>query len=160
MDNRNWELEKESRMRWLKGLFGKRRQEKELEEEGRSHLEMAAQERAERSEKKGEAQRAARREFGNVELVKEVTRDTWGWRWLHDLYEDARFGLRMLHKSPGFSTVASLTLALGIGANTAVFSMVNALLLHPYKFRNLDQLEDGRVGADTEGQGQTSHGAE
>ncbi len=127
-------------MSWLNGLFGKRRQEKELEEEVRSHLEMAAQERAERGEKKGEAQRAARREFGNVELVKEVTRDTWGWRWLHDLYEDARFGLRMLHKSPGFSTVASLTLALGIGANTAVFSMVNALLLHPYKFRNLDQL--------------------
>src|SRR6059036_3445591 len=118
-------------MSWLNGLFGKRRQEKELEEEVRSHLEMAAQERAERGEKKGEAQRAARREFGNVELVKEVTRDVWGWRLLEDLYEDARFGLRKLHKSPGFNAVAILTLALGIGANTAVFTVVNGVLLQP-----------------------------
>ena len=66
-------------MRWLKGLFGKRKREKELDEEVRCHLEMAAREREERGEASVEAERAARREFGNVGLVREMTRDVWGW---------------------------------------------------------------------------------
>ena len=127
-------------MSWLSGLFGKRKREKELDEEVRSHLEMAARESAGRGEKEEEAKRAARREFGNVGLVKEVMRDVWGWRWLEDLYEDARFGLRKLHKSPGFSVVAILTLALGIGANTAVFTVVNGVLLQPMPFPEADRL--------------------
>src|SRR5467141_3234636 len=127
-------------MSWLSGLFGKRKREKELDEEVRSHLEMAAQERAERSEKQEEAEHAARREFGNVELVKQVTRDVWGWTWLRDVADDARYGLRMLLKNPGFGIVAVLSLALGIGATTAVFSVVYGVLVSPYPYANSDRM--------------------
>src|SRR6267378_6143771 len=110
----------------------RRKQEEELNAEVQSHLEMAAKDRFERGEDKREAERAARREFGNVGLVKEVTRDVWGWRWLRDIADDARYGLRILLKNPGFTTVAVLSLALGIGATTAVFSVVYGVLVNPY----------------------------
>ena len=77
-------------MNWVSRLFGKRKREEELEEEVRSHLKMAARERVERGKDRREAEWAVRREFGNVGLVKEVTRDVWGSRWVEDFIEDAR----------------------------------------------------------------------
>jgi len=121
-------------------FWRRKRREAELDEELRSHLEMAARERAEQGEDVKDAARAARREFGNVGLVKEVTRDVWGWIWLRDVADDARYGMRMLLKNPGFAIVAILSLALGIGATTAVFSVVYGVLVNPYPYANSDRM--------------------
>jgi predicted permease len=124
----------------MKHWWNWRKRSDELEKEIQHHLHMAETERIERGASQNEAQAGARREFGNVRLVKEVTREAWGWRWLEDLYEDSRVGMRTLRKSPGFAATSILTLALGIGANTVIFSFISAALLRAIPVRDTNQL--------------------
>jgi macrolide transport system ATP-binding/permease protein len=115
--------------RKLRWLAQRRDKEAELRQELEFHLEEEAEERQEQGLAKDKARWTARREFGNVFLVEEATRAAWGWLWLEEIGQDVRYALRQLKKTPGFTATVVLTLALGIGANAAIFTLVDALMM-------------------------------
>ena len=112
----------------------------EIDEEVRIHIEMEEEENLERGMSAEEAHYAALRRFGNVTQAQETSREAWGWPWLETLLQDLRYGLRQLRRNPGFTAVAVLTLALGIGANTAIFTLIDSLMLRPLPVRRPGQL--------------------
>src|ERR1700680_3744745 len=110
----------------------RQRHEESLDDEIRDYIERETKENIERGMPPEEARHAALRKFGRPVLnVKEDTRAVWGWVWIERLWQDLRHGWRMLAKNPGFTTVAVISLAIGIGANSAIFSLADALMLRP-----------------------------
>ena len=124
----------------LQPFFRRRKIEADLSEEMRAHLEMQTEANLAAGMPPEEARYAARREFGGIDQVKESYRDERGVRWLEDAARDVCFGARMLRKNPGFTAVAALTLALGIGANTAIFSVFYGVLLQPLPYPEQERL--------------------
>jgi predicted permease len=127
-------------MNWLKQLFLRRQLYDDLDQEINLHIAQRVDELTACGMPLKEATAAAHREFGNVELVRETAREAWGWRWMEDLFGDLHFGVRMLLKNPNFAAVSVLTLALGIGANTAIFSMANAFQFRPLPVKDASRL--------------------
>jgi hypothetical protein len=121
-------------------MWRRRRMLADLDQEIREHIEMATNDNLDRGMSSGEAHYAALRKFGNVTRMKEEAREVWSIVWLEQSLQDLRFGWRMLRKSLGFTTVVVLSLALGIGANTAIFTLMDAILFKMLPVKNPREL--------------------
>src|SRR5215472_1135249 len=127
-------------MYWLRRLFRKESTEKQLDSELRFHLEQQVRDYEDAGMDPEQARRKARLEFGGLESIKEECRESRRVHVLDTFLQDVRYGLRVLRKNPGFTLITVLTLALGMGANTTMFSSIDAMLLHPLNFPELDRL--------------------
>ena len=127
-------------MNWLKQLFSRKQLYSELSQEIQAHLDEKVDDLVADGMPREEAIHSARREFGNVQLIQENSREVWGWPWVESVLLDIRHGLRALSHSPVFTVVALLTIAIGIAANAAVFSVVNSVLLKPLSYPHAEQL--------------------
>ncbi|MGC1782172.1 MAG: ABC transporter permease [Acidobacteriaceae bacterium] len=127
-------------MRLLTQIFSRRQMTDDLSEEMRQHLEEKIEAFVAGGMAREEAVHAARRAFGNATLIEQRSREIWMWPWIESLWADVKFALRQLRKSPGFAVTAILTLALGIGATTAMFSVIRAVLLKPLDYHDPDRL--------------------
>src|SRR5215471_18160711 len=126
-------------MAWL-APWRRRPRASDIEEELRAHLVFAAEDRLVDGEPPADARRTARDELGHVPLLREDIRAVWGWPWLEDVRKDVILAARSLCRQPGFTAIALTTLAIGIGVNTAVFSLVNAVLLRPLSVPNGERI--------------------
>src|SRR5580692_9689621 len=127
-------------LRRISMLFHRNRFQSDLEEEMCLHLDLREQELREAGLSRQAAHQAAYRRFGNPTAIKEKSQTTWGWNWLEDFFEDIRYGFRSMLRSPALTAAALLSLALGIGANTAIFSFLDAVMLRSLPVSNPSQL--------------------
>ena len=127
-------------MSLLQGWFSRKRKNGELAEEMRGHLEEKVEELVAGGMKREDAEYAARREFGNLTAAEEDAREVWRWAAIDNFFSDVRYAVRMLRRNPGFTIVGLLTIAIGIGANAAVFSVVNSVLLKPLNYPEPERL--------------------
>ena len=116
-------------MSWLRQIVSRRRRYEELSESMREHLDERVEELVEGGMARKDAEFAAKKEFGNVTQIEERSREVWQWPGVESLWADGRLAMRRLGRAPGFAATAILTLAIGIGANTAVFSVLNSVCL-------------------------------
>jgi hypothetical protein len=132
-------------MKWIINFVRRRGSDRQLAQEVEAHLEEKMADLMDSGIPEQEARQRARREFGNVALNRQDSREAWGWVWLETLVQDLRYGARILRRNPGFTSVAVLSLAIGIGVNSTMFSLADGLLLRPLSVSRPSDRQDARL---------------